>query len=270
MDLFDAHYIKELLTAHELSPRKDLGQHFLINPAVAHKMTDASQFTKEDVVVEVGAGLGTLTQLFAEVVKKVYAVEIDARLINLFRKLHHLSNVQLVQADILELPNHFLHQATKLIGSIPYQITSPLLHKIVYQKHSPSICVLLVQKELAEKIIAPPPCATYLSNFVQLYGSAQIISKTVKAGSFWPSPKVYSSIIKIEQASTYLKNKVRDRKRFSQFLHYGFSQPRKMLNKLFTLDELGRVHILPSQRAQELDFDRWLALYQAVLKSKAF
>src|SRR3972149_8668354 len=212
-----------------MEPKKSLGQNFLVDQNVVRDLTDAAKIGKKDVVLEVGAGTGAVTKRLAQIAGKVIAVEIDPDLIpSLHANLKGLGNVEVLNADILNLNftdlNHF-----KVVGALPYQITSPLIHKILHSSNRPKSITFIVQKEVAEKIAAAAPDATYLSNFVANFGEAQVV-KTIKPGAFSPQPKVDSAIIHIE---LYPKPKIGDAVKLEKFLHHGFAQPRKMLHHRF-------------------------------------
>lgn len=241
--------------------KKSLGQNFLIDQKVVSDLIKAAGITEKDIVLEVGAGTGAVTRQLAQKAQKVIAVEIDRDLIpSLKENLKTLKNVEIINADILTLnPNHYT-PATKVVGSIPYQITSPLIHKLLKLEKRPESVTFVVQKEVAEKITAKPPKATYLSNFVANFGEAEII-RTIKPGAFQPAPKVNSAILHI---TLHPKPHTPDPK-FEAFLHRGFAQPRKMLNKRFPAEILQKLKIDPKRRPQTLRFEEWMNLFREIL-----
>src|SRR3989304_8063273 len=234
--------------ALDMDPKKSLGQNFLVDQNVVRDLTDAAKIGKKDVVLEVGAGTGAVTKRLAQIAGKVIAVEIDPDLIpSLHANLKGLGNVEVLNADILNLNftdlNHF-----KVVGAIPYQITSPLIHKILHSSNRPKSITFIVQKDVAEKIAAKAPDATYLSNFVANFGEARII-RVIKPGAFSPQPKVGSAIIQIE---LYPKPKIEDTLKLEKFLHHGFMHPRKMLHHQFAADILAQSKVPVQARPAHL------------------
>ena len=245
--------------------KKELGQHFLVDKKVIGEILKASGASKKDLVIEVGAGTGALTKPLAKKVKKVIAVEIDRELVpRLESNLKGVKNVEIVNNDILSFleRENFFQQlpktlSLKVIGAIPYQISSPLIHKLLKMERKPILVTIVVQKEMAERIVAKAPKATYLGSFVANFGESEILG-TIGPEAFYPQPKVDSSILKI---ILYSKELVAD-PGFEEFLHRGFSQPRKMLNKSFPAEVLKKTKIDPQIRTQTLSFDDWRKLFQ--------
>lgn len=251
------------LSSKELTPKKELGQNFLADDGVVAEMVAAADLTGNGVVVEVGAGTGVLTKELAKRASKVIAFEIDRDLIPVLEKeLAGLENVELINKDFLRANVQQLtisNQQFKLIGSIPYRITSPLIHKLLTLRPRPALVVLLIQKEVAQKLTAKAPRATYLSNIAQLIGQFKIV-KTVSKESFWPVPEVDGAIIKCScKACPHLNIDIES---FRDFLHRGFQNPRKMLRNKFSTADLESAGIPPTARSQELRLEDWIRLYQ--------
>jgi 16S rRNA (adenine1518-N6/adenine1519-N6)-dimethyltransferase len=244
--------------------KKELGQNFLVDERVVDDLIAAAQIKKNDMVLEVGAGTGTVTKHLAQTAGKVIAVEFDRDLVPTLKKnLGGLSNVEVINADVLGLDLNE-YPTTAIIGSIPYQITSPLIHKILHSSNRPKSITFIVQKEVAEKIEAKAPDATYLSNFVANFGEARII-KVVKSGAFSPQPKVDSAIIHIE---LYPKPKIEDTLKLEKFLHHGFTQPRKMLHHRFEAGVLEGSKIPPQARPAHLSKEDWRNLYRELAQTR--
>lgn len=252
-------------------PKKSFGQNFLVDEKVVADLVNAAELSKTDVVVEIGSGTGVVTKELAKRAGKVLAFELDRDLISILEKnLQEFTNVEVLNRDFLSVgPQQFSHltmQPFKLVGSIPYQITSPLIHKIIAFEPRPSLVVLLIQKEVAEKITASPPRATYLSNLVKLLGDlpagrqAAEIVRFVPKTAFWPVPAVDGTIIKLIPSAQSLVPQAEIDK-FQRFLHRGFQHPRKMLRTKFNAADLESCGIAPTHRAQTLDLDEWLKLY---------
>jgi len=250
-----------------LKPKKRFGQNFLVDEKVVADLVAAANLTKEDVVIEIGAGTGVVTKELAKCAGQVLAFELDRDLIPALEKnLSGFDNIEIINDDLLRIKNSddcillcssILSSRFKIVGSIPYQITSPLVHKLLTFEPRPSLVVLLIQKEVAEKITARPPKATYLSNICKLLGNVEIVRFVPKA-AFWPAPKVDGAIIKLKVRSAKLKVDVGD---FQKFLHRGFRNPRKMLRTKFDSADLESCGIDSTRRSQTLDFEEWVKVF---------
>jgi len=250
-----------------IRPKKALGQNFLRDKGIAQALVKAGEITRADLVLEVGAGTGFVTRVLAPQAGKVLAVEFDRDIMTtLENNTREFGNVTVIAGDILsiDIGTYFVKSKEfkkfKIIGSIPYQITSPLIHKIM---EAPlwSIAALLIQKEVAKKICAQPPQATYLSNITGAFAKTAIV-KNVPKTAFSPRPQVDGAIIKIVRDSNILKHQNIKIVPFANFLHRGFSHPRKMLRNTFSESKLKEVKINPQARAQELDLKEWFKLFQ--------
>ena len=267
---------KHILSLKQVKPKKSWGQHFLVSQEVLRDLLAAAELEPQDTVLEIGAGTGVITVELARRVKRVIAVEKDPRLAAILREelhAHSVDNVQIVNQDILKLQmsdNKYQINAEcqttgvqvkcdKILGAIPYQITSPLIHKLLKELPPNLLIVLVIQNEVAEKIAAQPPEATYLSNFVSALAKVKLVGGPVAPSSFRPPPRVKSRIIKL-----VTRNEERVRReeiqRFEDFLHKGFSRPRKMLKNVFDEGLLRKAGIDPSSRPQELTLEEWLLL----------
>ena len=249
----------------KIFPKRYLGQNFLRNPAVVKDLIDASEPKSSDSYLEIGPGEGAVTKILAPKVKKVIAVELDHEMVQSLQKsFTSIDNITIVRDDALRFltkrstldANHF----NKIIGSIPYQITSPLLHALVDLSLSIKLdnIVLLIQKEVAQKICAQPPRASYLSNFVQSYFEVQLI-RNVSREWFYPVPKVDGTIIRLIPI-TY--NLLPNPDVWSDFLHQGFKHPRKMLKKVFDEKILKESGIKVEQRPSSLKLADWITIYE--------
>lgn len=241
-------------------PKKSLGQNFLADEQVAKDLIEGASIKESDTVLEVGAGTGILTKFLAQRAKHVIAVEIDPDLVPQLKKnLRGFSNVEVINADILTL-DISQYQPTKIVGSIPYQITSPLIHKILHSKTRPKSSTFIVQKEVAEKICANPPKATYLSIFVKNFGKAQSI-RTIKPESFNPPPTVDSAILHMD---FHDKPRIKDTYELERFLHHGFQQQRKMIKHRFPIEVLKESQIPHHKRPANLTKEDWHRLYKTI------
>ncbi|MFH1863451.1 MAG: rRNA adenine dimethyltransferase family protein, partial [bacterium] len=191
------------------------------------------------------------------------AVEVDERF---FGKLISMyadeQNIKIINADILEwLPNFESPHDFKIIGSLPYYITSPIIHSIIKMKKRPNVCVLLVQKEVAEKIKSPTPDSSYMSCFIQTFFDVSYLGKVPK-NRFRPEPEVDGGILKfVRKEEDFSPEFI---VKYEGFLHKAFSNPRKMLNKMFTKEELEKGGVAQTLRAQNLNSSQWLEFYKVL------
>ena len=266
MELTSPKTIKELLAKYETRPSKGLGQNFLIDKRILEKIIESAEIKKEDTILEVGPGLGTLTQELAKRAGEVVAVEKDETMIEILKKtLKDFTNVKVTQGDILKLSfsNYKLLTTNyKLVANIPYYLTSPLIRKFLESENQPSEIILMLQKEVAQRICAKPGQMSILAVSVQFYAKAQIIS-TVSKNCFWPAPKIDSAIIKITPNKKY--DTTADL--FFKVVKAGFSQPRKQLaGNLSNILKIEKTKvekwllnngINPKQRAETLSIEDW-------------
>jgi len=267
MDFTSPKVIKEILEKYQAKPLKGLGQNFLIDKNVLQKIIEASNLKPTDTVLEIGPGIGTLTQALAGKVDRVISVEKDSVMAKILNEtLLNCKNVKVISGDILKTDvSSFKLQALKykVIANIPYYITSPLIRKLLEEKNPPQEMVLMVQKEVAQRICSKSPDINLLAVPVQFYAEPKIISYVSK-NCFWPSPKIDSAIIKITPKT--LKEKVLP-DLFFKIVKAGFSQPRKQLigNLSKGLNEkkekisqwLEKNNIDPKSRAETLYIEDW-------------
>lgn len=195
-----------LLNAYNIRAKKNLGQNFLCDPSTARMIINRGNITPEDVVLEIGAGLGALTLPASHISKKIFAVEKDRQIIDLLKTqllANDLSNVVLMDNNILDVDINALADEAKskiiVIGNLPYNISSQILVKLIESRRHVSRAILMFQKELAQRITASPGCKDYsrLSVMLQYCGEIESIA-TVKADLFFPKPKVDSQVLKIK------------------------------------------------------------------------
>lgn len=195
--------IKRELLGYGLFPRKGWGQHFLIDRNILHKVIRTAQVGKEDVVLEVGPGLGEMTLALAPKVRRVVAIEIDRKLVEILKKkMADTPNVEVIRADILKIDFDQLFrqekQPLKVVANLPYQISTPLLFRFIESREIFSTLTLMLQKEVVERMVSHPGRKEYgpLSIFVQLV-SIPSIRFFIKPSAFFPSPKVESAVVHI-------------------------------------------------------------------------
>lgn len=225
---------KNIIHQYAIKPRKKLGQSFLMEESVIKKIAVIAQVTKNDIVVEIGAGIGVLTEDLAQNAAELIAVELDDKLIEILRdKLSKYDNVQIYSGDILKFNFGAIvrdgQQNIKVIGNIPYNISSPVLfHLLSFRKIIDSF-VLMLQKEVIQRLVAHPGGKDYgiPSVILQMFAAVEKVLD-VSAGCFYPRPKVESSVMK----GYFLKRplvELADEHFFVRLVRDAFSQRRKML-----------------------------------------
>ena len=275
--------VRDFFALNHTRPKKQLGQNFLVNPAVLKVILETGELTNTDTVIEIGAGLGCLTEVVARDVRHVIAVEVDALLYKVL-EAQFLTNpsVQLLNADILKLElNTLLSQEApttfKVLANLPYSITTPILWKLLEHHKQIHSCVLMMQKEVAERIVAGPGGKDYgaLTIGVAYHAEAELIA-ILSPENFYPAPKVDSALLKLtmrEQPKVAVENE----QLFFNVVRTAFRTRRKMLkNSLargrFTSAEvLGTIFeelgIAPQRRAETLDITEFAALANALAQA---
>lgn len=263
-----------LLKQWDLRPSKGLGQNFLIDQAALGKIVAAAELSPDDVVLEIGAGLGTLTKRLAQDAGRVVAVELDERLMPVLRSvLAGFDNVTLIQGDILALDPAALAGTLqyKVVANLPYYITSAVLRHLLEASVKPRRLVVTVQREVAERIVAQPGQMSLLAVSVQFYGRPRLLFR-IKPGSFYPSPGVESAVVRVdlydelpvsvEDAAVSV-----DAGAFFRVVRAGFSQRRKQLRNALAAGlrrppeevaaRLREAGVDPKRRAQTLSLEEW-------------
>jgi len=299
MNLESKTVIKKLLKKYKVYPSKRLGQTFLIDKKVIEKVIETADLQPKDVVLEIGPGLGALTE---EISKKVYpvksaesgaakpqfngagktiAVVKDRKMCKILEEtLKDFPGVEIINKDILKIPNSQLPISNyKIVANLPFYITAPTIMMFLKSARPPKEMVLIVQKEVAQRICAKPPKMNFLAVSVQFYvhphsknfgvGANPKIIEYISKKSSWPSPKVDSAIIKIVP-QTNTDDKRIDTDKFFKIVEAGFSRPRKQiannLSKMLKLDKqklislLAKTSIKPTQRAETLTVQDWINL----------
>jgi len=274
-------FYRQLLRQFGIKPQKSLGQHFLIDETVLERILSAAELSPGDIVVEVGPGLGILTEGLAKQGAQVIAVELDSKLVALLkRRLAAFPDVKIIHADILRVtPRQILEsklavsalfQGYKVIANLPYYITSPLLRHFFEALPQPSEMIVMVQKEVGEAMVATPGNMSLLSVKTQFYSKPSIISY-VSAASFYPPPKVDSVILRLDVYSQ-LPIEVPNPASFFDVVLHGFSSPRKQLRNSLahSLDMppsqvtllLEKTGIEGKRRAETLSLEEWRELWK--------
>ncbi|MFH1838058.1 MAG: 16S rRNA (adenine(1518)-N(6)/adenine(1519)-N(6))-dimethyltransferase RsmA [Candidatus Kuenenbacteria bacterium] len=289
--------IKSLCEKYGVRPQRQAGQNFLIDKKVLNKIIKTANLEKDDVILEIGPGFGILTQELVKRVKKVIAIELDKRMAEALKEeLKEFNNLEIINKDILKMQNakctllnscktnltgqemqnkekDLEIQNYKIVANIPYNITSAILRKFLSEELiKPNEMILLIQKEVGQRIIAKPGEMSLFSVSVQFYSQPKIIS-IVSKNSFWPKPKVDSAIIKIVLQKI---DKEINEKDFFNLVRAGFSSRRKQLKnnlkKILKICEKDLEKIFQELnfnfkiRAQELSIEDWIKLYKKIYK----
>jgi len=224
-NLYKPSYLIELCKKYNLSPSKKYGQNYLMTKIYIDKMLEAGEINKEDLVVEVGLGFGVLTFALVEKAGKVVAFEIEQKLKDYWEE-NKSENLEIVWGDVMRKFNEVNLKIYKLIANLPYQITSGILRMFLEMENKPEKIVVMVQKEVAERITAKKGDMSVLAISVQYYGQPRVVAKVTK-GNFWPSPKVDSAVLLIDNIKSP-QNDFSD-EYFFTVVKAGFVQKRKQL-----------------------------------------
>ncbi len=272
--------IFETLVRLGLDPKKSLGQNFMIEPAALRKMAGAAELAPGDTVLEIGPGLGALTDLLVQQAGRVVAVEIDQRFIPYLRERYaDTPYVEIVHGDILEadIPALLGDSAAdyKVVANLPYYITSAIIRRLLEGPTPPALIVVTVQLEVAQRMVAGPGDMSLLAVGVQFFGEPEIVAR-LKPGHFYPAPDVQSAIVRITPHLEGPPLRGPDRDGFFRVVRAGFSQPRKQLRNSLAaglelppsdvVDWCARAGIDPSRRPETLSLEDWLALHRAAFR----
>jgi len=286
MSLVSVRDIKNLLKRYKVHPLKRLGQIFLIDKGVIRKIIEAADLELEDVILEIGPGLGAITQEMAKKVKKIIGIEKDLKMTEILKEtLKDCKNVEIVLGDILKIENWKLKiKNYKVVANLPFYLTAPVIRQFLETiEPRPQQMVLVVQKEAAQRICAKPPEMSILAVSVQFYAKPEIVIFVSKK-SFWPQPKVDSAILRINPLMTTDK-KLINTDLFFKVVRAGFSHPRKQLinnlskeflpagrqgklNREEVKDWLLKNNIQPEQRAETLTVENWISLTRIAMKGE--
>ena len=268
-------HIPGLLRQYNLKPQKSMGQNFLADHNALIKIVEDSGVGPQDRVLEIGAGLGSLTRLLAVEAGAVVAVELDPKLFPALQSvMAPFANVRLVQGDILAIPpcEIFSEDGYKVVANIPYYITSAVIRHLLEADVRPERLVLTMQREVAERILTADEKMSLLALSVQVYGEARITSH-IPSECFYPQPKVDSSVLVID-VDRELKLDRHETDQLFRLAHMAFNQKRKMLRsslrpalgaELETVSEvLDQAGIDPKQRPEKLSLGDWMRLIEVV------
>lgn len=258
------------------TPKKELGQHWLRDREALSHIADCAQLRSDDVVLEIGPGLGTLTSILLQRCQKVVAVEFDEDLARKLPGQFPGKNLEVIQGDILafeltRLPAHY-----KVVANVPYYITSKIVQTLMTAHNRPSLSVLLIQKEVTERLAAEPGDMSILAISAQVFAEVSL-GDVVPAALFTPAPKVDSQVVILKTRSAPLVA-TRDEKNFFRVVKAGFSAKRKKLRSSLAgglgISEveagqlLEAAHVSPDVRAEDLAINDWINIMRRVYDSK--
>lgn len=258
----------------------------MTDPRVLESVADAAEITDADTVLEIGPGLGHLTRVLASRAQRVVAVEVDAELAaKLKNDFADAQNIQIVHGDFLERePVEWLASNTKgivgaglkpaptfkIVANLPYYITSAILRHVLQAQDKPRVVVVTVQRQVARRIVAPPPEMSLLAVSVQFFSRPRVV-RTIAAGAFYPRPQVDSAVVRLDVYDRPLVA-VEDTSRFFKIVRAGFGERRKQLRNSLARNlgiapgvaaaALERAGIEPKRRAETLSLEEWGALYR--------
>lgn len=267
-----------LLGAWNIHAKKQLGQHFLSDPSTAQAIVARSGILPQDIVLEIGAGLGALTIPVASIAQTVYAVEKDRQIIDLLKTellTHNIGNVNILEKDILHFDVETLtenrHRKLIVIGNLPYNISSQILVQLIHSRKAASRAILMLQKELARRLTAKPSCKDYGRLTVMLKYCADIMSLlTVDAALFFPKPKIDSEVLEIK-FKRRIEEPAMNEKFLFRVIKAGFGRRRKTLKNALVgselkigadaaLQALDSADIDPVRRAETLEVSEFVKL----------
>jgi 16S rRNA (adenine1518-N6/adenine1519-N6)-dimethyltransferase len=288
MDLTNKNELVSYLKQHELWAKKSMGQNFLVDREVLEKIVSAADLKSSDYVLEIGPGVGALTAELVKYAGRVVAIEKDEKLANLLelriKNSELCREAEIIIGDVLEIdPKKLIPSSYKLIANIPYYITSKILEKFLTAEVKPELIVLLVQKEVAERICSKAGGLSLLAVSVQYYGEPELVD-VVKRASFFPVPEVDSAILRIRvnnnSTTKNYKQKTQkvDEKEFFKVVKAGFRARRKTLfnnlkagtnlNSGQVVELLDKMNISRNARAQELTIEQWSKIAREIKNSQ--
>jgi 16S rRNA (adenine1518-N6/adenine1519-N6)-dimethyltransferase len=244
--------LRRQLKKFQIRPKKRLGQHFVIDSRVLRRIVETADLQPDDLVLEIGAGNGSLTALLAQSAKKVYALEIDPNLIPILQsQFSGGENVEIVSIDALEFDFAGLSRQwgrkLKVVANLPYEISTPILFRFFGNRESFSLLVLMLQKEVARRLVASPGSKEYgpLSLWTRLYTDARL-AFFVPPGAFYPAPKVESAVVRFEFLPQP-RIPVDDEEALRKVIRSAFTYRRKMLANAL---RLGDFPLIPLEKIQ--------------------
>ncbi len=271
IDPADRATLRELLARHGLRAARSRGQHFLVSPVVLDGVADAAELSRMDRVVEIGPGVGALTVRLAARAGEVTAYEVDRRLVALLRGevLPASPNVRVVAADVLDV-DLLDGCPTRVVANLPYQITTPVLERVLADERRPPLVVLMVQQEVGERMTGA--ARSWLSVFVAVFAEVEILRR-VSPGAFEPPPRVASAVVRLRARPRPLFAP-HPQEAFLALVGDAFRHRRKTLatalgfeaglDRARAIEALGAAGLAPSMRPETLAAEDWVRLYAAL------
>lgn len=269
MNIGEIRKIKQILEMFGARPNTDLGQHFLIEDKYLDQILDAAEPLEGKTVLEIGPGMGVLTKKLSKKAEEVIAIEIDGRMVSILKTMClKCTNLTVKEMDVRNFDPTLIGDY-KIVANLPYYLTSHIIRKFLEEKNKPEQMVILVQKEVGERICAKPNKMNMLGISVQFYGEPTMIG-VVPREAFYPTPQVSSAIIRINLYGTPLFSDVNIEK-FFRLVKAGFGEKRKQLvNSLASLGYdkpeleglLKKAGVDPQRRAETLSLDEWHKIYK--------
>lgn len=273
---------KEIVKKYGFRLSKKLGQNFLIDENIIHKIITGAEITKDDIIIEVGPGIGTLTQYLAEEASRVLAIEIDKKLIPILEEtLKDYDNIEVINKNVLDINlkelvvSKFKGQRVKVVANLPYYVTTPIIMKFLEEEVPIKDIVVMVQKEVADRLKAKPSTKDYgsLSVAVQYYCEPKIVTRVPKT-VFIPNPNVESTVIRLK-ALDNPQVQVDDKRLFHNVVRASFAKRRKTLLNSLSFSDLGldkdqinkilkSCHIDPKRRGESLTIEEFAAIANSI------
>lgn len=270
MNLGEIRKIKAVLDLYGVRPNPDLGQNFLVEAKYLDQIIETAEPLEGETVLEIGPGLGVLTQRLCRRAREVLAIEIDPKMVEILKTVCiKATNLTVRTMDIRQIDPKNLKDY-KLVANIPYYLTSNIIRKFLEAENKPKEMVLLVQKEVAQRLCALPPRMSVLSISVQFYCNPKLI-EIVPRDAFYPTPQVDSAIVKLSTYSSPIFHDVVPEK-FFRLVKAGFGEKRKQLansisgafgeDKAKIIEILKNAGVHPERRAETLNLAEWRAIYK--------
>lgn len=268
-------WLLRLLRRYRIIARRSLGQNFLVDQVVLDNIVSTANPDKDDVIVEIGAGTGELTERLAERVRRVLAIEVDPKLVLLLRDRFGVdANVDVIHQDVRAVDMDYLTsgEAYRVVGNLPYSVASPILRTLLESEHKPTQMLVMLQREVALRLVAPPGRFNLLGISILVYAEPEICF-SMPATAFYPSPEVTSALVRMDVRASPLVLDHRDE--FFRIVSAGFAHPRKQIHNSIPRviwnppgdikDVLIDAEIDPQLRAQNLTIDDWIRLRDLLL-----
>lgn len=256
-----------------MRPKKSLGQNFLISPRIVDMIVGTAEIKKGDVILEIGPGKGMLTDALLQAGVNVIAIEKDEMLVkhleDRFIREVDAEKLKIITGDVLEVSEKEIEKNVgkkyKIVANIPYYITGAILEKFLESEYPPEACVLMVQKEVAERIIARDKKESILSISVKIFGTPKIAMRVAR-GNFFPIPNVDSAVLVIENIKNPFGS-IEKKKEFFKIVKAGFAHKRKKVLGNFPEEKIEKLKkifqemsISENMRAEDLTLEQWFAL----------